>query len=112
MAGDGAELTRRSMESILPIYQSYRDAIRTAWDGSVTKLNVSCQTNLLALNATIEAARAGEAGKGFAVVAAEVKALATQTARATAEITQQIDALRTATADGRPARRGSRRNAE
>src|SRR5208282_6891811 len=56
------------------------------------------QTSLLALNATIEAARAGEAGKGFAVVAGEVKALATQTARATAEITQQIDGLRQATA--------------
>jgi methyl-accepting chemotaxis protein len=59
--------------------------------------DIASQTNLLALNATIEAARAGEAGKGFAVVASEVKALATQTAHATSEITQQIDSLRDAT---------------
>src|SRR3546814_2688665 len=47
---------------------------------------IAKQTNLLALNATIEAARAGDAGKGFAVVAGEVKALATQTSNATAQI--------------------------
>ncbi len=51
------------------------------------------QTNLLALNATIEAARAGEAGKGFSVVASEVKALASQTTKATGEIAAQIDAV-------------------
>ena len=57
------------------------------------------QTNLLALNATIEAARAGEAGKGFAVVATEVKDLAKQTAKATAEIRQSITGVQTATQD-------------
>ncbi|HYH20412.1 MAG TPA: methyl-accepting chemotaxis protein [Azospirillum sp.] len=85
-----AETTNTTIQSLAEQAKGIGDVVSLIND-------IASQTNLLALNATIEAARAGEAGKGFAVVASEVKNLATQTARATEEISQQIGAMQGAT---------------
>jgi methyl-accepting chemotaxis protein len=95
-----AEVAREAVHQAETGQASIRGlADATARIGDVVGLisSIAGQTNLLALNATIEAARAGDAGKGFAVVAGEVKALAAQTAKATAEISSQITAIQSAT---------------
>jgi methyl-accepting chemotaxis protein len=95
IAGEAVEQARQTDVRINQLSQA---ASRI---GDVVKLitAIAEQTNLLALNATIEAARAGEAGRGFAVVAQEVKALASQTAKATDEIGTQIASMQSATAE-------------
>lgn len=89
-AKEKAEKTSKSVQQLVGLSENIDQVISLISD-------IAARTNLLALNATIEAARAGDAGKGFAVVASEVKSLATQTSKATEDISVQIIAIQEAT---------------
>jgi methyl-accepting chemotaxis protein len=84
------ELTNGQIQTLADAAQKIGDVVQLISE-------IAGQTNLLALNATIEAARAGDAGRGFAVVASEVKSLASQTAKATEEISSKIAEMQSAT---------------
>jgi len=99
-ATHSAQIANKAAEEAQRADTAVQDLHGTASEiGQVIRMieDIANQTNLLALNATIEAARAGEAGRGFAVVASEVKTLAGQTAKATGEIGNRINAIQGAT---------------
>ncbi|BAE53107.1 Methyl-accepting chemotaxis protein [Paramagnetospirillum magneticum AMB-1] len=96
-ANDVTQKTVASVEETASQMEGLSTAVRAIGDIVHLISDIASQTNLLALNATIEAARAGEAGKGFAVVAGEVKHLANQTARATEDISRQVEGIQDST---------------
>ncbi|MGQ3046546.1 MAG: methyl-accepting chemotaxis protein [Niveispirillum sp.] len=98
-AGKEAELVAQQADRLINAAQAMNSVVELIRD-------IAGQINLLSLNATIEAARAGEAGKGFAVVASEVKGLANQSARATEQISAEIESIQRTSAEVASAVRG------
>jgi methyl-accepting chemotaxis protein len=99
---NSTQIANRAVEEAIRTNATVKDlSVAAQRIGDVIKLinEIASQTNLLALNATIEAARAGEAGRGFAVVASEVKSLASQTAKATEDISAQVVGMQKATTE-------------
>jgi Amt family ammonium transporter len=108
-ASHANERTRSGREKVTDAAENIR-ALRDA-GGRVESANrtisdIATQTDLLALNAAIEAANAGEAGQGFGVVAEEVRNLASQTAKATAEVGSLLDELQSRAGDSAEAVEG------
>jgi len=98
-ASETARTARGEADSANERVQALQDAASRIGEVIQQIQDIAEKTNLLALNATIEAARAGEAGKGFAVVADEVKSLASQTQKATEDITQRIEKVQNETGE-------------
>src|SRR5690606_22509853 len=118
LANDGADVVRKTIESMETIAGSVRTSSatveelgrRSAEIGQIIAVisDIADQTNLLSLNAAIEAARAGEHGRGFAVVADEVRKLAEKTSKATSEVRETISSTQNETVDAvRSMRAGS-----
>ncbi len=90
-------MVREQVESIATRILALAEQAQSIGDIINTVNDISEQTHMLALNASIEASRAGEHGRGFAVVAAEVKALADQSKKATAQVRQILGHIQKAT---------------